>query len=143
MREVKRRVFSFRLNFGNPDHKKAWEILQSVPAGAEHLDAAKQFVAYLYSDEACKLFAESGAIQPVLGIADSLEGDNKMFYSIYDNGAKAAMGNFAAFSAIPGVEVRTVFFDPVNSLVSGSMTEQQWIDGIKSASDQMRANIIE
>ena len=52
-------------------------------------------------------------------------------------------GNFAAFSAIPGVEVRTVFFDPVNSLVSGSMTEQQWIDGIKSASDQMRANIIE
>ena len=45
--------------------------------------------------------------------------------------------------AIPGVEVRTVFFDPVNSLVSGSMTEQQWIDGIKSASDQMRANIIE
>ena len=36
-----------------------------------------------------------------------------------------------------------MFFDPVNSLVSGSMTEQQWIDGIKSASDQMRANIIE
>lgn len=33
MREVKRRVFSFRLNFGNPDHKKAWEILQSVPDG--------------------------------------------------------------------------------------------------------------
>jgi N-acetylglucosamine transport system substrate-binding protein len=27
--------------------------------------------------------------------------------------------------------------------VSGSMTEQQWIDGIKSASDQMRANIVE
>ena len=110
---------------------------------AEHLDAAKQFVAYLYSDEACKLFAESGAIQPVLGIADDLDGDNKMFYSIYDNGAKAAMGNFASFTAIPGVEVRTVFFDPVNSLVSGSTTEQQWIDGIKSASDQMRANIIE
>ena len=41
------------------------------------------------------------------------------------------------------MEVRTVFFDPVNSLVSGSMTEQQWIDGIKSASDQMRANIVE
>ena len=47
-----------------------------------------------------------------------------MFYSIYDNGAKAAMGNFAAFEAIPGVEVRTVFFDPVNSLVSGDMDEQ-------------------
>ena len=29
--------------------------IQWIPAGAEHLDAAKQFVAYLYSDEACKL----------------------------------------------------------------------------------------
>ena len=128
---------------GGDQYSYTWFEQAWIPAGAEHLDAAKQFVAYLYSDEACKLFAESGAIQPVLGIADDLDGDNKMFYSIYDNGAKAAMGNFAAFSAIPGVEVRTVFFDPVNSLVSGSMTEQQWIDGIKSASDQMRANIIE
>ena len=128
---------------GGDGYSYTWFEQAWIPAGAEHLDAAKQFVAYLYSDEACKLFAESGAIQPVLGIADSLEGDNKMFYSIYDNGAKAAMGNFASFTAIPGVEVRTVFFDPVNSLVSGSMTEQQWIDGIKSASDQMRANIIE
>ncbi len=128
---------------GGDQYSYTWFEQAWIPAGAEHLDAAKQFVAYLYSDEACKLFAESGAIQPVLGIADDLEGDNKMFYSVYDNGAKAAMGNFAAFSAIPGVEVRTVFFDPVNSLVSGSMTEQQWIDGIKSASDQMRANIIE
>ena len=72
---------------------------------------------------------------------DKLEGDNVMFYSIYDNGAKAAMGNFASFEAIPGIEVRTVFFDPVNSLVSGDMTEQEWIDGIISASDQMRANL--
>ena len=128
---------------GGDQYSYTWFEQAWIPAGAEHLDAAKQFVAYLYSDEACKLFAESGAIQPVLGIADSLEGDNKMFYSIYDNGAKAAMGNFASFTAIPGVEVRTVFFDPVNSLVSGSTTEQQWIDGIKSASDQMRANIIE
>ena len=128
---------------GGDGYSYTWFEQAWIPAGAEHQDAAKQFVAYLYSDEACKLFAESGAIQPVLGIADDLDGDNKMFYSIYDNGAKAAMGNFAAFSAIPGVEVRTVFFDPVNSLVSGSMTEQQWIDGIKSASDQMRANIIE
>ena len=111
------------------------------PSGAEHQDAAKLFISYLYSDKACEIFAKAGAIQPVLGIADKLEGDNVMFYSIYDNGAKAAMGNFASFEAIPGIEVRTVFFDPVNSLVSGDMTEQEWIDGIISASDQMRANL--
>ena len=131
------------LEAGGDRYSYTWFEQAWIPSGAEHIDAAKQFIAFLYSDVACELFAAAGAIQPVLGIADSLEGDNKLFYSIYDNGAKAAMGNFAAFTAIPGVEVRTAFFDPVNSLVSGSITEQEWIDGVKAASDQMRANLIE
>ena len=37
--------------------------------------------------------------------------------------------------------VREVFFDPVNSLVSGSMTKDEWVSSIKAASDQMRANL--
>lgn len=126
---------------GGDGYSYTWFEQAWIPAGAEHVDAAKQFVAFLYSDVACAAFAKAGAIQPVLGIADTLEGDNAMFYSIYDNGAKAAMGNFTAFEAIPGVEVRTVFFDPVNSLVSGEMTEEEWIEGVKEASDQMRANL--
>ena len=116
--------------------EQAW-----IPAGSANQDGAKQFVAFLYSDKACEIFAKAGAIQPVLNIASKLEGDNKMFYAIYDNGAKAAMGNFAATNAIEGLDVRTVWFDPVNSLVSGTMTEQQWIDSVKSASDQMRAEL--
>ena len=126
---------------GGDGYSYTWFEQAWIPSGAEHQDAAKLFISYLYSDKACEIFAKAGAIQPVLGIADKLEGDNVMFYSIYDNGAKAAMGNFASFEAIPGIEVRTVFFDPVNSLVSGDMTEQEWIDGIISASDQMRANL--
>ena len=51
------------------------------------------------------------------------------------------MGNFAAFDAIPGVEVRTAFLDPVNSLVSGDLTEDEWIANVISASDQMRENL--
>ena len=116
--------------------EQAW-----IPAAAANIDGAKQFIAFLYSDQACEIFASASAIQPVLGIADKLTGDNVMFYSIYDNGAKAAMGNFAAFNAIPGIEVSTVFFDPVNSLVSGELTVEEWKENIKSASDQMRANL--
>ena len=33
--------------------------------------------------------------------------------------------------------------DPVNGLVDGSMTKDQWISDVKAASDQMRANIME
>lgn len=126
---------------GGAGYSYTWFEQAWIPAGAENQDSAKQFIAFLYSDVACEIFASAGAIQPVLGIADKLEGDNVMFYSIYDNGAKAAMGNFAAFNAIPGVELSPVFFEPVNSLVSGELTVEQWLENIKTASDQMRANL--
>ena len=117
--------------------EQAW-----VPAGAEHQEEAKQFVAFLYSDKACAAFAKAGAIQPVLGIADTLEGDNQMFYSIYDNGAKAAMGNFAAYNSVAGLGTnREEFFDPVNSLVSDELTVEQWVEDFKAASDLMRENL--
>ena len=119
--------------------EQAW-----IPAGAPNLDAAKQFVAFLYSDAACAIFAKGGAVQPVPGITDNFEGDNKMFYSIYDNGADAAMGGFAAYNSVAGLgTVREVFLDPVNGLVDGSVTKDQWISDVKAASDQMRANIME
>ena len=118
--------------------EQAW-----IPAAAPNLDAAKQFVAFLYSDAACAIFAKGGAVQPVPGLTDNLEGDNKLFYAIYDNGADAAMGNFAAYNAVAGLgTVREVFLDPVNGLVNGSVTVDQWVSDVKAASDQMRANIM-
>ena len=127
---------------GGAGYSYTWFEQAWIPAGAEHVDAAKQFIAFLYSDTACEIFAKGGAIQPVLGVADNMEGDNKMFYSIYDNGAKAAMGAFAAYNSVAGLgTVREVFLDPVNQLVSGNMTRDEWVNGIKEASDQMRANL--
>lgn len=126
---------------GGDRYSYTWFEQAWIPAGAANQEAAKQFIAFLYSDVACDIFAKAGAIQPVLNIADKLEGDNQMFYAIYDNDAKAAMGNFAATNPIEGLDTRTVWFDPVNSLVSGTMTEQQWIDGVIAASDQMRAEL--
>ncbi len=118
--------------------EQAW-----IPAQAPNLDAAKQFVAFLYSDKAADIFAKGGAAQPITGITDSMEGDNKIFYSIYDNGASAVMGGFAAYASVPGLgSVREVFFDPFNSLVNGSLTADQWVADIKAASDQMRANLL-
>ncbi len=126
---------------GGDQYSYTWFEQAWIPSGSQNQDAAKQFIAFLYSDKACEIFAAAGAIQPVLGIADKLEGDNQLFYAIYDNGAKAAMGNFAAFDPIEGLDNRTVWFDPVNSLVAGTITEQEWIDGIRAASDQMRDNL--
>ncbi|MBQ4551036.1 MAG: carbohydrate ABC transporter substrate-binding protein, partial [Oscillospiraceae bacterium] len=117
--------------------EQAW-----IPAGAEHITEAEQFVAYLYSDEAAAIFASAGAMQPILGIADMLEGENVMFYSIYDNGAKAAMGGFAAFAEIPGVDISGTFFAPIDSLVSGTITIEDYANTVKTNSALMRENLL-
>lgn len=135
---------------GGSRYSYTWFEQAWIPSGAKNIDAAKQFVAFLYSDKACEIFANgkvdgkpSPAIQPVMGIAEKLTGDNVMFYSIYDDGAKAAMGNFAPYKSVAGLGTnREVFFDPVNSLVEGKLTKEQWMKDVKTASDLMRENLV-
>lgn len=139
---------------GGDRYSYTWFEQCWVPSAAKNKDLAKEFVAYLYSDEAAELFANteitkddgtkgtSGAIQPIVGFADKLTGDNKLFYSIYDNGAKAALGNFAATEPVEGVSMADAVFGAVDSLVSGAKTEDQWIAGIKEASDSLRPALI-
>ncbi len=117
--------------------EQAW-----IPAGAENIEGAKQFMAFLYSDEAVKIFAEAGAIQPIKGVASMLEGDNVMFYSIYENGAKACMGSFASFASIADVTTSNVFFEPIDSLVAGTLTIEQYEANIIEKTAQMRANLL-
>ncbi len=125
---------------GTAPYSFCWFEQAWIPAGASNIEGAEQFVAFLYSDKAAKIFATTGAMQPILGIADMLEGENKLFYSIYDNGAKAAMGGFAAFGAIPGVDVSSTFFTPIDSLVAGTITIDQYADQVKTNSALMAEN---
>ena len=127
---------------GEAPYSFCWFEQAWIPAGAEHITEAEQFVAFLYSDAAAKIFASAGAMQPILGIADMLEGENVMFYSIYDNGAKAAMGGFAAFAEIPGVDISGTFFAPIDSLVSGTITIEDYANTVKTNSALMRENVL-
>ena len=74
-----------------------------MPSSAEHKDLGKEFIAYMYSDAAADIFAKSGAIQPIEGMSDKLDGDNKLYYSIYDTGAVAVMDAFATTDPVEGV----------------------------------------
>lgn len=109
-----------------------------VPAEAKNQDLAKQFIAYLYSDEAAAIFAKAGAIQPIKGISSQLTGENKLFYSIYDNGAKSAMGGFAATNPVEGVSMSDTLFGTVNSIVNKTKTVDQWQNEVEAASDKLR-----
>ena len=127
---------------GNAPCSFSWIEQAWIPAGAEHIAEAEQFVAFLYSDEAAKLFASAGAAQPIVGIAEGMEGEQKMFYSIYDSGATSAMGGFAAFREIPGIDVSGTFFEPINSLVGGTMTIEEYAELVKANSAKMRENLL-
>ena len=122
---------------GEAAYSFCWFEQAWIPAGAENIEGAEQFVAFLYSDKAAEIFASAGAMQPILGIADMLEGENVMFYSIYDNGAKAAMGGFAAFGEIPGVDVSSTFFAPIDSLVAGTISINDYAELVKTNSALM------
>lgn len=109
-----------------------------IPSEAVNQDMAKEFVAYMYSDEAAKIFAGHGAIQPVAGVSEYLTGDDKLFYSIYDNGASAVMGGFAATAPVEGTTMADALFGTVNSVVSGDKTVDEWRQLVTETSDKYR-----
>lgn len=127
------------VNEGGKGSSFTWFEQMWIPAAAENQDLAKEFVAYMYSDEAVSIFAKAGAIQPVKGVADQLEGDNKMFYSIYDNGATAVMGGFAATEPVEGTSMADALFTTVNSVVSGDKTVEEWQSLVEETSANFRA----
>jgi N-acetylglucosamine transport system substrate-binding protein len=110
-----------------------------IPSAAKHKDAAKEFIAYLYSDEAAKLFAKVDAIQPVNGIAASLTGENAGFYKVYeDPSVSALVGGFAGTPPVEGVDIKATLFDTANSIISGNKTEAQWQQALDDASEKLR-----
>ena len=127
------------VNAGGSGCSFCWFEQMWIPAAAQNQDMAKEFVAYMYSDEAAQIFAKSTAIQPITGVSDSLDGDNKMFYSIYDNGATAVMGGFASTAPVEGVNMLDTLCGTVNSIVSGDKTVAEWQAAVEEASDKLRA----
>ena len=125
---------------GGDAYSVAWIEQAWIPAGAEHKDAAKQFMAFMYSDTAAEIFAESGAVQPISGMDQKLEGDNALFYSVYENGAKPAMGSWAATAPVEGVSIMETMMGGLNGLISGTTTQEQWTASIVEVMDTLRAN---
>ena len=110
-----------------------------IPAEGKNQDLAKEWIAFMYSDKAADIFAKSNAIQPIVGISEKLTGDNKMFYSVYDNDAAVpVMGGFASTNPVEGVSMNDTLFRAVDSIVSGDKTVADWQKSVEEASDKLR-----
>ena len=109
-----------------------------IPSEADNKEEAKKFLAFLYSDEAARIFARSGAVQPIKNSSDFVKGENSLFYSVYDSGAKAIMGGFRATEALEGVSIGDTLFNSINSVVSGDKSIKEWKEDIKAVCERLR-----
>lgn len=127
-------------SFGEGEDRYAFTFFEQiwVPSQAENIDAAKEFVTYMYSDEAVNIFADSGAIQPVEGSTDLLEGQDEKFYAIYDEGVLPAMGGFASTEPVPGVSISEELYEKIDSVMSGDISVADWQASVVEASNQLR-----
>ncbi|WP_312458883.1 carbohydrate ABC transporter substrate-binding protein [Proteiniclasticum sp.] len=116
-----------------------------IPEGAKEADLAKEFIAYMYSDEAAKIIYEkSGAVMPVTTASSFMtdEDPNKLYYSVYDDGAKAAMGGFQSAPAVEGVDLVSstgILFGTINSVATGDKTVDTWHQEVVDAVTKISA----
>ena len=110
-----------------------------IPDGAENVELAKEFIAFLYSDKAVQIFAENGgAIQPTKNALDLIpEGSEQHdYYNIYANGAKANAVGFAATEQVEGVNLTDgsgILYGTVNEVVIGEKTVDEWYNEVIEA----------
>lgn len=126
--------------FGDTGDQYAFTFFEQIwiPSEAENIDAAKEFLTFLYSDEAADIFLEAGAVQPIEGIVEKLGDDLKVLYEVYEEGALPAMGTFASTDPVPGADIGEELYEKIDSVMSDRITIEEWRDSIEEVSDQLR-----
>lgn len=110
-----------------------------IPSEAENIAAAKEFIAYMYSDEAADVFLEAGAVQPIEGIVEKLDGEKEIYYGIYDEeDVLPALGTFASTDPVPGASINEELYEKVDSVMSGKVSAEEWQNAVEEVSEKLR-----
>ena len=118
-----------------------------IPKDAANIELAEEFMAYMYSDEAVKVIAENAkGVVPVKGsmevATEYLEPLQVELLKMYDNGAKALIGVFAATNPVEGLNYSDVYVGTVDSVMTGDKSVKDWQTALQEATDKMRENLI-
>lgn len=118
-----------------------------IPKDAVNKELTEEFMAYMYSDEAVKIIAEDAkAVVPVNGsmeiASQYLDPLQVELLSMYDNGAKAILGGFAATTPVEGLSFTDIYVGTIDSIMSGDKTVEEWQTALIDASNKLREAII-
>ena len=132
---------------GGPRYSYTFFEQMMVPKDATNPELAKEFVKFMYSEAAVDIMlnntnesAPAPVVQPVKGIVEKLTGDNKIIYSIYEQeNTFPALGTFNATEPVEGLTIADTLYAPIDSLLEGNVTVEDWKGSLNNAFDQFRA----
>lgn len=116
-----------------------------IPKDAKNLDLAKEFLAFLYSDEAIKLNAETTqGIPPVVGATkltkDILDPMVWSTFNAFEEGYKPYIGGFATVDS--EIVPKKTFYANVNPVLEGKETVDEWVQNCEKLSDDVRDSLV-
>lgn len=111
-----------------------------IPSKAKNKEAAKKFMAYMYSDKAAEIFAKTGAIQPIKGAADKADKTLQIFYDGYkESNVKAITGSFSATASVEGKNIKDDLYTAIDSVASGHKDLAAWTKQLNDTSNALNA----
>lgn len=118
-----------------------------IPSGAKHVEAAKRFLAFQYSDQAIELNAKYAyGVPPVKGAAEKIKPyvSDAIYesYQIYEKGYEPYMGDFARVLGT-NIVPQEAFYRQIGEVMSGELTVEEWTDYMEDISSQVRSGKIE
>src|SRR5690625_4189183 len=127
--------------FGDEGDRYSFTFFEQIwiPSEADNIEAAKEFLAYMYSDEAAETFLEAGAVQPIEGIVDQLDEEKELYYSVYEEeDVLPAMGTFASTNPVPGANINEELYEKIDSVMSGKVTYEEWQEAVEEVSGKLQ-----
>ncbi len=114
-----------------------------IPAEAQNKEAAKDFLAFLYSDVAAEIFAKYNAVQPINSYPyDKLSAENQIFFNVYKEGAKAIVGGFVPTNPVEGLDLGKEVYGAIDSVVNKTKSIKDYRNNLIEKFDILKENII-
>ena len=119
----------------------------SIPAAAENPELAKEFLRFLYTDEAIRLFAEKangiGSTKDATEMVKDVITDSMYnMYSIFnEEGVVAIVPSFDVQAQGSKIDLTGELWNPASDVVNGTMTAVDWAESIETAFAQIRTEL--
>ncbi|MGL5244307.1 MAG: carbohydrate ABC transporter substrate-binding protein, partial [Sarcina sp.] len=116
-----------------------------IPKEAKNKDLAKDFMAFLYTDEMVKKNAElAGAVVPVQNAVESakayIDASSYDAFKVVEAGATPLTVNFAA--AKSEVNMRDSVLNPIGKVINKELKAEDWAKQLEGDSDKVRETVV-